>query len=112
MAYQDGGNLVGTHYFVVFYNSFLRRTCRPSLVSCSTDAPSPISDFDSRVAESLKRYLDAPIISYVLYVVETPLLRKRTEKRSKSELLNLPERQKTTKPHQKRQLQCHTRGVD
>ena len=80
MAYRDRLSLVRAHCFVVFYNSFLRRTCQPSLASCSADAPSPVTDFDSRVAEILKRYLDAPIISHVLYVVETPLLPKRAEK--------------------------------
>ena len=49
----------------------------------------------------LKRYLDAPIISHMLYVVETPLLLKRAEKYSKSELLS-PPKGKATKHHQRR----------
>lgn len=85
------------HCFEVSYNSFLRRTCQPCLASRPADAPSPATNFDSRAAEILKRYLDPPIISHVLYVVKNPLLPKRAEKHSKSELLSPPPNDKSYK---------------
>ena len=61
-----------------FYSSFLR-----SLASCSPDAPSPVSGSDSRVAESLKRYLDAPIISHMICSSNPPTPKKSRKTQQK-----------------------------